>query len=413
MAIFLKIIAAFFRLWWLWLPVVLFAGLVEIWTRYLKFGAIKAVKWILLEIKVPKDIEKTPKSMEQIFSGLHGILTGIKFTDKYYKGKIQDWFSFEIVGIDGAVYFFVRTPEQFRNLVEAQIYSQYPDAEIHETVDYAGPLAQKTPSQTYDVSGGELILSRENFYPIKTYQVFEEKETERRVDPLAAFLEILSKLRPGENIFIQYLIKPTGEKWESGGVDFINKLLGRKKEKKSVLGEWLEGLGDFVQKLIKAPHTYPEWDPKKTAETKAAIGNLSPGEKIVAEAVENKMSQLAFNVGIRFAYVGRSDIFNKANIAAVIGAFKQFNTMNLNAFKTNGKAGTSADWPFFKKRREFLKKKRLISRHIDRKWPEKDFILTTEELATIYHYPIIGVEAPTLRRVEAKKGEPPVSLPVS
>ena len=413
MDIFYAIIQIFLGLWWLWLPVVLIAVFIELWVKHLKTRAIKAIKWIFLEVKVSRDIEKSPKSMEQIFSGFHGILTKIKFLDKYWKGKVQEWFSFEIAGIDGAVYFFIRTPEQFRTLVEAQIHAQYPDAEISEVLDYAGPIAKKVPGKTYDISGAELILDKDDYYPIRTYPFFEEKEEERRVDPMASFLEILSKLKPGENIFIEYLIKPTAEKeWKEKGSEAVNKLVGKKIEKKK---KWYEniygGLEEFIRNLLVAIAIWPEWGEAKKEETKSAISNLSPGEKLIVEAIENKISKLAFKVCIRFAYIARSDVFSRANMAAVSGAFKQFNTVNLNAFKSNSKAGTSADQPF-KKRKEFLRKQKFIERYVNRAWPKKDFILNTEELATVYHYPILTVLTPTMRRVEAKKAEPPVSLPV-
>jgi len=413
MDIFYIILRTFWGLWWLWLPVFLFAVFIELWTKYLKIRAIKKINWLLLEVKTPRDVEKTPKSMEQIFSGFHGVLTKIKFLDKYFKGKVQEWFSLEIAGIDGAVYFFIRTPEQFRALVEAQIHAQYPDAEITEVLDYAGPLINKIPSKTYDISGTELIFDKDDYMPIRTYQAFEEKETERRVDTMASFLEILSKLKPGENIFIQYIIAPTADKeWKEKGQEAINKMLGKKT---AVKENWLDKAfgqtDEFIINLIKAALIYPIWGEPKKEETKASAANLSPGEKTVVEAIENKMAKIAFKTNIRFAYIARSDIFNRANMAAVTGAFKQFNTVNMNAFKGDSKHGTSADQPF-KKRREFLRKKKFIERYINRKWEKKTFILNTEELATIYHYPIIVVEAPTIRRVESKKAEPPVSLPI-
>jgi len=160
MDIFYTIISTFLDLWWLWLPVFLAALFIELWVKYLQLKAIKKIKWLLLEIKIPRDIEKTPRAMEQVFSGLHGILTSIKFLDKYWKGKVQEWFSIEIAGIDGVVYFFIRTPEQFRNLVEAQIQAQYPDAEILEVLDYVGPLAKIVPGKTYDIGGVEFILEK-------------------------------------------------------------------------------------------------------------------------------------------------------------------------------------------------------------------------------------------------------------
>ncbi|MEK7578126.1 MAG: hypothetical protein AAB789_00870 [Patescibacteria group bacterium] len=420
MAVFYTIIKIFLGLWWLWLPVLLAVLFIELWVKYLRIKAIKKIKWLLLEVKVTRDIEKTPKAMEQIFSGLHGILTKVKFLDKYFKGKVQEWFSFEIAGIDGIVYFFIRTPENFRNLVEAQIHAQYPDAEILEVLDYAASLSKKIPSEAYDISGVEFILEKDDYYPIRTYLSFEEKEKERRLDTMASFLEILSKVGPNENIFIQYLIKPTGEKdWVEKGLEAINKLMGKKTEaRKTLFGSFFEEINEFIINLLKAIAIYPEWGEAKKEEAKPAIQNLSPGGKVVVEAIENKISKIAFKVCIRFAYIAGKDIFNRANMAAVGGAFRQFNTLNLNAFKGNSKAGTSVDQPriipFIKNRREFIRKVAFVDRYINRKMSKnkKDFILNIEELATIYHYPILTVETPTMRRVEAKKAEPPVSLPV-
>ena len=420
MDIFYTIISAFLSLWWLWLPVFLAVLFIELWVKYLKRKTIKKIKWILLEVKIPRDIEKTPRAMEQVFSGLHGILTKVKFLDKYWKGKVQEWFSFEIAGIDGSVYFFIRTPENFRNLVEAQIQAQYPDAEILEVLDYAAPLAGKIPSKTYDINGVEFILEKADYYPIRTFLSFEERQKERRLDPMASFLEILSKLSPSENIFIQYLIKPTGEKdWINEGIEAVNKLVGKKTEVKK---NWFEiffgGINEFVVNLLKAIAIYPEWSEAKKEEVKTTSQNLSPGNRLVAEAIENKISKLAFRVCIRFAYIAKRDIFNRVNIAAINGAFKQFNTLDLNAFKGNKKAGTTADQPriipFIKNRRGFIRKVAFVDRYVNRKLSKnkKDFILNTEELATIYHYPILVVETPTMRRVEAKKSEPPVSLPI-
>jgi len=419
MAVFYTIFKVFLNLWWFWLPIFLVVLFIELWVKYLQLKAIKKIKWLLLEVKISRNIEKTPKAMEQIFSGLHGILTKIKFLDKYWKGKVQEWFSFEMAGINGSVYFFIRTPENFRNLVEAQIHSQYPDAEILEVLDYVAPLAGKIPSKTYDISGVEFILEKADYYPIRTFLSFEERQKERRLDPMASFLEILSKLSPSENIFIQYLIKPTGEKdWKDEGIEAVNKLMGKKTEaKKNLFEKFFNSIYEFVINLLKAIAIYPVWGEAKKEEARTANLILSPGDKLVAEAIENKISKLAFKVCIRFAYIAKRDIFNRANMAAVSGAFKQFNTLNLNAFKSNKKAGTTADQPriipFIKTRREFIRKVAFVDRYVNRKLSKnkKEFILNTEELATIYHYPILVVEAPTMRRVEAKKSEPPVSLP--
>ena len=40
------------------------------------------------------------------------------------------------------------------------------------------------------------------------------------------------------------------------------------------------------------------------------------------------------------------------------------------------------------------------------------FMLCTEELATLYHFPTITVKAPLIKKAEAKRAEPPTALPV-
>jgi hypothetical protein len=42
----------------------------------------------------------------------------------------------------------------------------------------------------------------------------------------------------------------------------------------------------------------------------------------------------------------------------------------------------------------------------------KYYVLTAEELATIYHFPGRVSTTPTFKRIESKKSEPPVNLPL-
>ena len=42
---------------------------------------------------------------------------------------------------------------------------------------------------------------------------------------------------------------------------------------------------------------------------------------------------------------------------------------------------------------------------------QKMFILNTEELATVFHFPGKTAETPSFERVDSKKSEPPANLP--
>src|SRR3990167_4013288 len=103
--------------WWIYLPVLLAATLMGAYESYTRLKFIKAIKWVLLDLKIPQDPGKSPKATEQIFAALHGTLPPpIRWRDKFFKGKTVDWVSLEIVGIGGEIHFYVRTPEQYKKL---------------------------------------------------------------------------------------------------------------------------------------------------------------------------------------------------------------------------------------------------------------------------------------------------------
>ena len=52
----------------------------------------------------------------------------------------------------------------------------------------------------------------------------------------------------------------------------------------------------------------------------------------------------------------------------------------------------------------------LYSKLRGREWTSHNFVLTTDELATLYHLPGPEVKAPLFPRVEAKMGQPPSNL---
>lgn len=401
------IFSTFFSLWWMYVPLILFLIFRDVWLKWRRDIFVKSLTWTTLDVRIPETVEKTPKAMEQVFSGLHAIHDPPKFHEKWFQGKVQLWISFDIVGLEGGVAFFVRFPSQFRNLVEAQIYAQYPQAEITEVEDYTQFLPEHLPDKDYELWGSELQLTKEDAYPIRTYPAFEETQEERRIDPISAIAEALSKLQGGEQVWVQMVIRPVDEKWREAGEKIVSKLIGKREPEKepSVVRQ-------FTENLLKAPYQVPEWGAKKDEKEKpvSLMQFLSPGERAVVEAIEINISKLGFETGIRFLYVAKREVFNKVRVAEIIGAFRLFNTQNLNGFKPNKKVSTAARFPG-KGRREFLRKIRIWDRARKHKFTKEPFIFNTEELATVYHYPSFIVQAPVVPRVEAERGAPPITLP--
>src|SRR5690606_8080270 len=138
----------FAEFWWIIVPVALGFIFFANFETYNRINYLASLDWVLLELRVPREPNKSPKAMEQVFAGLHGVSGAVKTKDRIFKGKVGDWFSFEIAGTAGDIHFYVRTLRQYRNLVESQIYAQYPDVEIKEAEDYMNVLPPFLPNRS-------------------------------------------------------------------------------------------------------------------------------------------------------------------------------------------------------------------------------------------------------------------------
>ena len=406
--------------WWVILPV----GLFFIWNEFWLWGKNrifrKNMKWMIVEIKIPRNIEKTPKAMESVFSALHAIrFKTPDFEDKYFRGEESMWFTCELVGYAGGVHFFIRFPAAARNLVESAIYSEYPDAEIVESDDYTKLMPDVLPNDIYDLWGQDFVLAKEDAYPIRTYEFFEESVSERRLDPISAITEAMSRLKEGEAAWIQYLLRPVSDSWKKEGEAIRDKIMQRKKEeKKGFIQEFVEGFIQFLKNLSFAAAEHPIWSSEVKKEEKFKMLHLSPGETNILKGIENKISKSGFESAIRFLYIDKRDSFTSANVSAIGIALRQFNTQDMNSFKSisetmtkvTGRIFTTKGW--FRKNKLFYKKRVIYDLYKLRWFPPECSIMNTEELATVFHFPIISVESPLLRRLDTRKGEPPANLPI-
>lgn len=431
-------------LWWIFIPWLLFVLVRDLWLKHKRNQFIQEMDWLLLEIKPPQEIKKTPRAMEQFFAALHGTQSNPNWRDRNIRGNTQRWFSLETVSLEGEIHFFIRTVSMFRDLIEANIYAQYPEAEITQVADYVHAVSSEVPNEDYDIWGTELMLVKDDAYPIRTYPEFERDIAleEQRIDPVASLLETMSKMGSGEQIWIQTLVRPVNDKWKKEGEKLRDKLVGRvvTPQRGEVVKEavaWKEAGKEVAHQLLTGEGLETGGEAGRESET-PFLWKSTKAEQDVINAIEQNISKLGFETIIRFIYLARSDVFKRANIAAVVGAYKQFNTQHLNGFKPNGKVGPDIDYRYqAKKTREAYRRKRVLADYQKRNFTQqskaisylkplfferlpiinwffsrsKPFVFNIEELATIYHFPISTVKAPFVPKVEARRAEPPAELP--
>lgn len=394
-----------------WIPVliVLLRGFWLLWiqSRQRKFGA--AITTIILAVDVPRQNEQTPKAVEQIFSQLAGTYSGFDWFQKYWHGKFNPAISFELVSIDGYVQFLVHCPTKLRDLVEAAIYAQHSEAEIIEVADYAGRIPSVYPHPEYDVFGSEFVLKKPSAYPLRTWLEFEHTSAEVPFkDPMSATLEAMSSLKRGEQLWLQFILVPTDDSWKEDGEKIVNKMLGKKiLPKKGLFDDALQLPMAVLNEIVFSSDAAP----KKEERPVPAMSMMSPGERNVLEAIQSKLSKPGFLVKMRYIYAAKRDVFNKGRVGILRSAFNQFTSLNMNGLKGYGPVTPKGDY-FWQRWSENAKKMNVLRNFKNRSGRGAPFfVLNIEELATLYHYPMLQVKAPLVKKTDAKKAEPPPFLP--
>ncbi len=405
--------------WFVVFPPILYAIFKLIWMLHVNGHFGSKIKWVLLEIIPPRDIEKSPALMESIFSGFAGVMKSPTAVEEYIKGEIPTSFSLEIASIEGQVHFYVRTQAGFQNLVEAHFYAQYPGVEVVEVEDYTNLVPKTIPNKDWELWGTDFVLVKPDLYPIKTYRFFEETVTGKMIDPLGGLIETMGKTGPGQYIWLQFIITPYSEKWYSTGQGTIDEFLGKEKKKTKglfamIIADLLDVFSNIGRGMLSGGVEFAGAGEGEKKVEQPLEFRLSPGQKKVLEALENNLGKQMFRTRMRHVYIGKRAVFSKTTgVSSFIGAIKQFNDFNLNSFKPEETSKTYANYVFTEDRLRY-RQRRILRRYRTRDTDPQStrFMLSAEELATIFHIPDMAVTAPTLTRVAARRGGAPMNLPL-
>lgn len=293
---------------------------------------------VLMLVRIPQEIEKRALSFEQLLVNIHEILHHHHFT-------------FEMTSYNQHIYFFTCIERRLKELIEGQIYAQYPFAEIEEVADYA-----KSDAMERGFAGTELQLMRSDIIPIKTFKEFES-------DSLAGIFSVMTKAEEDEQIWIQTFVEPVADDWK------LN--FGRSwKMKFNNIKLYFRIKNYFKLKSAKA---------------------MREMEK---EAYKHKAEHHMYRTAIRLAYVAKTKEKAQQKLSVLIKAFLQFNTIDLNGFKPIR----------IRRMAHFLRS------YQSREMPPETFDLSSIELASVYHFPHPD-DVPHIVHVLAKKSEPPRDLP--
>ncbi len=264
---------------------------------------------------------------------------------------ISDTIAFEIVAKEAEIRFYVSAPTKLRDLVEKQIYGYYSAADIK--------LVDEPHIFTEDgaVAWAELRQKKDEYKPIKTYK-------ELPTDPLSGITSALSKMSEGEGAVLQVLIRPVDGHWKHKGKDYIS-----------------------------------ETKKKEATPDKASF---SVDAKVL-EKIDEKVSRPGFETAIRIVVSSKSKDMADLHLKNIKSSFSQFSS-DLNSF---GSAN-------------MLFKGSFMLNFIYKFFPvfklpvyKTTSILSTDELASVFHFPNKTIETPHIKWLKAKTAPVAAEVPQS
>jgi hypothetical protein len=394
-----------------WIPVVIFEYAWGMWVRYVRYAWETKQEKVLLEIKLPAETMKSPLAMEMVLLGLYQTSGEGTPIDRYWDGKSRVWFSLEIASIDGEIHFYIWTFKSMRSVVEANVYAQYPDTEIHEVKDYTEAIFFD-PAK-YELAGCRFEATGKDPLPIKTYVDYgldKDPDEEFKIDPLTPLIEFMGGMKKGHQAWVQIVVRAhVQEKNPTGGAPI--ELGGGKYPDK-----WKDEAKDLIKKIIEESAVEEKGPDGKVKKVPNSV-KLTTGQKERIEAIERSVSKYAFDTGIRIIYIAPKDIFDKGNGGGLTGSFKQFNAPHLNGFKPADAMGFDYKWQDWTGKKLLKRKIEHFAAYCNRGFFHYPFkskwtVLNTEELATLFHFPGSAVRTPALKRIPSKRADAPSNLPI-
>ncbi len=352
---------------------------------------VRAMNMSLFLVALPKAAadEKNKKPfkelvavMEQFYASLGNLKE--KGWSSFLYGQPIFALEMAVPHIGEEISFYVACPRRLAGVMEKQIHGFFPAADVRPIEDYNIFNPQGVSLGSY------LFASRGLSLPFKTYQSLE-------TDPLNEIVNALSKLSvEGEGAAIQLLIRPTKiKRWRKNSLKIAREIQKGKQYNLSriqVDKNWLAVLFDFL-----SDSTFSSAKKETPAQGPPSV---TPLNNEVIKALETKANKVAYETNINLIVSAKMPEQAGQLLLQLETAFAQFNGLNLNILKpARLNAGRSL-------------KKLLYAFSFRMFETSRKIILSTEELASIYHFPTTEVETPKVKFIKSKQAVPPPNMPM-
>ena len=318
--------------------------------------------------------------MTHFFESLHAIYNG-EFKNKFIG---EDFFSCEYVVLEGRLRFFIVVPEKLRPVFEKQITAFYNDVFVEQVPDYS------IFHEDNKATGHYLKLTKPYYYPIRTYQFLGS-------DPFNNIANALSRVALDEGVAIQLMLKPIGNGWQEEGREKANELFSGKKNE-SLLKKInpFRLIWSLIQTLING---------SDVSQTPSEPQRTTPLMDEQVKMMEGKHVKVGFSAVIRIVTSAKTMPRAKQLLGEVASAFAQYNDPNNNGF------GKVKRFRLNKLLKGFVLRD-IQEGFFDRIFSQHRMILSSEEVASVFHFPNIKYNrSPVIAWQEFKIAPGPANLP--
>lgn len=324
------------------------------------------------ERETKKDFREAVGIMQQLYRALYEIKE-LNLANRIWAHLHRlDRVSFELFLQERQLYFYVATYPYYSSIVEKQITTFYPDAEVEYT------KAPKLYEPGYDVKGYYMKLLKPFWFPVKTYKVLEE-------DPLNDIANALDKVHNDERAAVQLVIRPVDDGWrrrarEEGTAIFK----GKNKGGGGIIGiikkiPLLGFIGSIFDLLLRGDSSGFGGTNAPGASGGDSYVRMLQTEEENAKRIGEKSNQVGFATYMRVFVASKEgnarvdDLLNNLVVSLNVFSEPALNTMQNRRIMGMDWINTPLLYSFFENRAPGI-------------WTVP-MILTPEELGSIYHFP--------------------------
>jgi type IV secretory pathway TraG/TraD family ATPase VirD4 len=295
----------------------------------------------------------------------------------------SDHYSFEIVANRKKIVWYVVAPQGEGQYLEQQINAHYPDAIVEPVDDY------NIFKNSTSIKAGYLRTRRKFIFPIKTYE-------KQDADPMNSIINVMSKLSENEALALQFTVRSAKAEWHKAGQGIGRHLMSGKNLKQALS---LSSRNPFMAVMADIwEHTRSVSEQEKIKQQSNIQPRLTQMEEEMLRAIEEKNSKAGLDVNLRIIVSAENEGRASAYLERLSSAFGQYNLYEY---------GNS-----FVNKIRIANQSKLINDFIYRRFNRSiGFILNTEELASLYHFPLRTAETPNILWLTAKHASAPSNIP--